>query len=224
MSPSLFVQGSKATPNHPASGIYYRNQKRKMLPDKKCPFCNAFAIGKNYIMTAAHCVFSTKDSAYAFEGSVVRLGKVGSKVPGKEVAVKDCRVPEVFKSTSSTRDYAVCRVDNIGSITPWDYIEINQLGNAQYSMLTYPLVADAAFDKDKANIGTPWVATADQLNSGSPNVIYLNCRDFSGDSGAAIFNTDGSVVAVNKGGPQGFIFITDIYNEIKAFIAAMPAS
>ena len=170
-------------------------------------------------MTAAHCVFDSKSQAYTSGGASVKLGKVGKSNSGKEVFVKSCLVPDAYKANQLVADYAVCLVDNIGSISPWAVATLNQIDqNSNYNLLTYPLSQEACFNKDISYKKTPWKASCPQLSSGNPNVLYLNCMTFAGDSGAAMYNNNNQVIAVMKGGSMGFIFTTAVRNTITAFV------
>ncbi|KAK9826962.1 hypothetical protein WJX74_001887 [Apatococcus lobatus] len=150
----------------------------------------------------------------------VKLGKVGKRNLGKEVKVRNCLVPEAFKAYGSA-DYAVCRVDNIGSITPWTRGTLNQIDqSSNYNLLTYPLTKEACYEEDASVRKSPWKANCfqEKKGSGSDNLLRLDCKTFPGDSGAAMYNNNDQVIAVMKGGSSGFIFTTDVNAMIERFI------
>ena len=211
--------GAYYIPDFPASGIYYVKPTKNNLLGRRYAFCNAFAIDATHIMTAAHCVFNYSTQAYISEGASVKLGKVGKPNKGKEVFVKECLVPQSYKDNELLADYAVCLVDNIGSIPPWEVATLDQIDyNSNYNLLTYPLSKTACFQGDTSFKKTPWKASCPQLNSGNPNVLYLNCMSFPGDSGAAMYNNNHQVIAVMKGGSTGFIFTAAVRSTITDFV------
>lgn len=170
-------------------------------------------------MTAAHCVYNSTSHAYISDGASVKLAKVQKNPKGTEVFVKKCLVPDDYIANPLLADYAVCSVNNIGSIQPWAVATLNNIApNINYNLLTYPLSKEACFAEDLSFKKTPWKASCPQLDSGNPNVLYLNCRTFPGDSGAAMYDNNNQVVAVMKGGTSGFIFTTAVRAIITAFV------
>lgn len=209
------------TTDFPASAIaqieMYRNGSRVGT-------CTGTFVGSNAVLTAAHCLYM-ENSGWVDAIAVVP-GKDGSTEPFGYQMASDAWVPQGWLDTQNAFwDWGIVRLQDssLGNDVGWFEIGVLQTDSLNAGNFN-PVIAGYPGDKDPE--GTQWMATEPSFTNVTSTHVYYEIDTYSGQSGAAVWRGNDSVVAgIHMGSVNGSNVGTrideDLLDDIKNACATL---
>ena len=185
--------------------------------------CTGAFVGPDAVLTAGHCLY-LQDSGWADAIAVVP-GKDGTTEPFGYQMASNAWVPQGWiDSHSAFWDWGVLRLGDSSMGNDVGWLEIGVLQSDSLNATNFhPVISGYPGDKDP---GTQWIGTEPSFTNVTATHLYYRIDTYSGQSGAAIWRgNDSVVVGIHMGYTSGTNIGTRIdqqlLNDIKSACAEM---
>lgn len=146
----------------------------------------AWFIAPTILLTAGHCVHSTRSGGWARSIEVVPAMNGRNRPFGSAISTTFRTVPEWFNDQSAADDYGCIILPDsqpLGEKTGW--FGFASFGDAK---LQNSLINTSGYPADKS-VGTQWF-NAGRLSRTDPDRLYYLADTFGGQSGSAVWHND----------------------------------
>ncbi|KAK9824925.1 hypothetical protein WJX74_007263 [Apatococcus lobatus] len=183
-----------STATFPAIGLVFKSK----AVISSCAYGSAFAVGPKHIVTAAHMLYNRTEKK-DIKPKHIDFGKVGKKdhgvAGGYHIKVKNCKVPEGFKTVPDDQrhrvDFGACLVDTLPATVGYMNMVVPPSGSNTISTAGYPLEAPWPLDfTEDTAIQKPFMTT--ERATITDDLIQFKSLGSRGQSGSPFFAAAGT--------------------------------